>query len=1061
MRFPYVVLLSACALTLALPLLAQSPNGVINGLVADPSDRVVVAADVVVANDVTGLKYATKTNNEGIYVLPNLPPGSYRLQVSKVGFKTLIKPDIVLNVQDALSINFTLPIGAFHETITVEGGAPLVNTENATVSTVVDRQFAENLPMNGRSFQSLIELTPGVVLTTSNSSDGGQFSINGQRASSNYWMVDGVSANIGIGASPSPFSLPGNGLAGALGSFSAMGGTNSLVSVDAMQEFRIQTSTYAPEFGRTPGGQISIVTRSGTNRFHGTAFDYLRNDVFDASNWFNGYTNNPPLPKAKERQNDFGGTLGGPIFKDRTFFFFSYEGLRLRLPETELTTVPDAAARSFAIPAMQPYLNAFPMPNGPDNAVAGTAQFDASYSNPSGLDAYSIRLDHKLTDKVNVFGRYNYSPSSIAQRGQAPFYSLSTVSSTQIVTQTATLGTMWAFSSALANDFRFNYSRTSGKSSGSLDDFGGAVPPTSLSFPTPFTSGNSLLNIDIFSLQNGSLAAGPFGRNVQRQLNFIDSLSWQKGAHSLKFGADFRRLSPINEPNAYEQIAYMADVPNAENGNLIESVVGTNLPATLLFRNLGVYAQDTWRTTPRLTLTYGIRWDVDFVPRSLDGPSLPAVTGFNLNNFSSLALAPAGTAPYQTSYDALAPRVGVAYLLAQSRDWQTVLRGGFGVFYDLATSEVGNNIGTGTYPFGSTGFTPGGTFPLNPASAEPPPITPASLSSGILLALDPRLKQPYTLEWNAAVEQGLGSQQAVSVSYIGAAGKRLIQTAFIAAPTPSLEGADLVANVGTSSYNALQLQFQRRMSHGLQLLASYTWSHSIDTGSAGSTAVVSNSLIPSAISANRAASGFDIRNALSAGLTYDVPAPKAGPLLDALIRGWSTENVVLARSAPPVDISDVLLGEFDGGVIGDTRPDFVPGTPVYLYGSTYPGGKAFNPAAFTSPPIDPTTGLALRQGDVPRNFLRGFGAAQWDFAVHRTLSIHEPVKLQFRAEMFNVLNHPNFGQPSGAFGVSGFGLSNQMLAQSLSNNNLGGGGFSPLYQIGGPRSIQLALKLEF
>jgi len=229
-------------------------------------------------------------------------------------------------VQDALSLNFTLPIGAAYEVLTVEGGAALVNTESATVSTVVDRQFAENLPMNGRSFQTLIELTPGVVVTPSTTTENGQFSINGQRTASNYWMVDGVSANIGVGAAS---NTPGNGLGGTLGSFSALGGTNSLVSVDALQEFRIQTSTYAPEFGRTPGGQISIVTRSGTNQWHGTLFDYLRNDVFDASNWFNGYANDPPLPKAKERQNDFGGTLSGPILRDKTFFFFSYEGLRL------------------------------------------------------------------------------------------------------------------------------------------------------------------------------------------------------------------------------------------------------------------------------------------------------------------------------------------------------------------------------------------------------------------------------------------------------------------------------------------------------------------------------------------------------------------------------------------------------------------------------------------------------------------------------------------------------------------------------------------------------------
>ena len=211
MRFPRIACLLAAAAWLALPLAAQSPNGNINGLVVDPSTRVIQGADILIVNDVTGVKYSARTNDDGIYVLPNLPPGPYRLQVSKIGFKTLIKPDITLNVQDALSINFTLPVGALSETVTVEGGASLVNTESAAVSTVVDRQFAENLPMNGRSFQTLIELTPGVVPAASNMGDGGQFNVNGQRANANYWMVDGVSANIGLAAS----GAPGNGFSGS------------------------------------------------------------------------------------------------------------------------------------------------------------------------------------------------------------------------------------------------------------------------------------------------------------------------------------------------------------------------------------------------------------------------------------------------------------------------------------------------------------------------------------------------------------------------------------------------------------------------------------------------------------------------------------------------------------------------------------------------------------------------------------------------------------------------------------------------------------------------------
>src|ERR1700732_2288301 len=374
---------------------AQSPNGIINGLVSDPTGAVIPGAEIRAVNDATAVQYTGKTNGEGIYVVTNLPPGTYHLQVSKIGFKTLIKPDIILNVQDSLAINFTLPVGAASETVTVTGGAPLMNTESAAGSTVVDRQFAENLPMNGRSFQTQIELTPGVVVTPSNAFDNGQFSINGQRTSSNYWTVDGVSANIGVSA----ISTTGNGFAGAARSSSVLGGTDSLVSVDALQEFRIQTSTYAPEFGRTPGGQISIVTRSGTDQLHGTLFDYFRNDVLDANNWFNGAVT-PVLPKAEERQNDLGGTFSGPIVKNQTFFFFSYEGLRLRLPQTTLTTVPDLLARENAVPAMQPFLNAFPFdPKQPDLGN-GIAQFDASFSNSASLDAYSLRVDHKLNDKV-------------------------------------------------------------------------------------------------------------------------------------------------------------------------------------------------------------------------------------------------------------------------------------------------------------------------------------------------------------------------------------------------------------------------------------------------------------------------------------------------------------------------------------------------------------------------------------------------------------------------------------------------------------------------------------
>jgi hypothetical protein len=308
----------------------------------------------------------------------------------------------------------------------------------------------------------------------------------------------------------------------------------------------------------------------------------------------------------------------------------------------------------------------------------------------------------------------------------------------------------------------------------------------------------------------------------------------------------------------------------------------------------------------------------------------------------------------------------------------------------------------------------------------------------------------------------------------------LLQSAYILSPNPNFYAADLVSNAGNSDYEAMQTQFQRRLSHGLQALASYTLSHSIDDGSSGSRSFSSNEFVPAlGAKANRGPSDFDIRHSFSMGVTYNVPSPKANRLVSAILRGWSTQNLVIAFSAPPVDVSYSQIG--DGTLFGSgtaIRPDLVAGQPLYLYGSQClavlgppcAGGKGFNPAAFAPPPLDPTTGNPLRQGDLGRNALRGYGAVQWDFSVHRDFAVSDKITLQFRGELFNLLNHPNFGPPVGDLQDPQslnpqFGQSQSTLGQSLSGagsaGNGGNGNFNPLYQIGGPRSIQLALKLSF
>lgn len=1033
----------------------QVETAMMSGVIQDPKGAVVQDVEIIATRIETGTVSTTHTNGAGIYFFTGLTPGHYHLLVRKPGFKEAAVKDFELHVQDKLEQNFSLEIGSVSETVTVSANDIPINTTDATISTVVDRQFADKLPMNGRSFQTLIELAPGVVPTSTNGFDQGQFSVNGQRASANYWMVDGVSANVGASAS----AAAGNGLAGAVGGYSVQGGTNSIVSIDALQEFRIQTSSFAPEFGRTPGAQISIVTRSGENAFHGSAFDYLRNDILDANNWF---ADENQIPKPEERQNDFGGTLSGPIFRNRTFFFFSYEGLRLRLPQTVTTFVPDLASRQSAAPALQPFLNAFPLPNGPEQGD-GAAIETASFSNASTLNAYSLRLDHKWNSKLSFFGRYDYSPSNILQRGGgSPSNDLTTIKD---LTQTATLGSTWAISPHFLNDLRVNYSRAFAVSSSTLDTFGGAIPINPLPFPTPTPPG-AQFSLDISSLNDGVLVTGPVGMNTQRQINLVDTISAQFGSHAVKLGADWRRLYPSMSTANYREFAFFQDVPSLVAGNSIDVQTQTSISSKLLFQNVSFFAQDTWRATRRLSMTYGLRWDEDVTPKTLVGPPLPAFTNFNLQNLSQLALAPVGT-PIYPSPNNWAPRLGLAYSPWDKSNYSTVIRGGFGVFYDLATADAGNLFVPEFYPFAANNFFFGAQFPLTSSELAPPVIVPPGPNAFVEVnAFDPHTKLPYTFQWNGAVEQQLGPIGILSLTYVGSAGRRLLQQGLVFnALSPDLPFVELITNTGTSDYNALQAQFHRRLTRGLQVLASYTWSHSIDTASTASGLDFSSELTsPSSSSSTRGPSSFDIRNAFTSAFTYEVPEFNSlhGPAKFAT-KGWSLDNIVQVRSAPPVNVSDAALSgaAFGSGFVGDVRPNLT-GQPVYLYGRQFPGRKAFNPAAFADPAIMVVNGIPVAvQGDVPRNFLRGFDSVQWDFAVHRSFSLYESSQLEFRAEMFNVLNHPNFAAPPSMFGQDGFGVSNMTLNQGLGPSFAGSGGFSSLYQLGGPRSIQLALKLTF
>jgi len=509
-------------------------------------------------------------------------------------------PNVVLNVNDQSNLRIQLKVPTASATVNITDEASLI-TESPAVSTGVDCQFIENQPLNGRSFQTLVELSPGVVFTPSSLTVAGQFSVNGQRAGSNYFTVDGVSANFGSTASVTLYETAGGGVP----SYSVLGTTSSLASVDAVQEFSIQTSTYAPEFGRQPGAQVSLVTRSGTNDYHGSLFDYLRNDIFDANNFF---ANANGLDRQPLRQNDFGGTFsgplpflsfgeGGPAFnsgKDRTFFFFSYEGLRLRQPiVTEPLEVPSVAARNRATGVTRDLLNAFPLPNRPIPAGnPDVVPFITSFTNPGRLDATSLRVDHTINDRVSVFGRFNYAPSEDAQR--ARFCAASCVGNLTFKTQTFTVGSTQIFTSGITNDLRVNFSKSRANQTYFIDTFGGAiVPPQSSLYPS-FTNGsNGYAYIEVNGSGSNTLSDGLFSDNQQNQFNIVNSTSVSVGGHAIKFGVDFRRLKPVSNSGTYKRAFLPGSITALINNTPSDGeIIAPDVVLRPVYNNFSLFGQD-------------------------------------------------------------------------------------------------------------------------------------------------------------------------------------------------------------------------------------------------------------------------------------------------------------------------------------------------------------------------------------------------------------------------------------------------------------------------------------
>ena len=1041
-----VILPRSSLLVIGLLVLVCAPSArtqtELSGAVKDSSQAAFPNASITATNEETAIKRTTLSNLQGYYDLAFLTPGSYTINVEAEGFRTIIRPGVNLDVGQEGRLDFVLEPATLRQTIAVESGAPSVQPDSVGVNTTIGPQFVENLALNDRTFQPLIGLVPGVIMTNGD----GQFSTNGQRDDANYFTIDGVSANIGL----TNFRSLGQTAGGSVPGFNVLGGTNNLVSVDAMQEFTVHTSTYSAEFGRTPGGQVQVVTRSGTNQFHGSLFNYFRNDALDANDWF---ANLKGLRKPPLRQNDFGGVLGGPIFKNRTFFFLSYEGLHLTLPQFSVVNVPSRVARVVAPPAIQQLLNAFPPPNGPEDPASMLGQFSATYSNPASVDASSLRLDHVVNSRLSLFGRYSYARSENDVRVE----SLTHVIFDQVNTTSLTAGGTLAFTPTISNEFRVNYSTNRSCHVNAVDDFGGATPPSnSLLFPTPFASPRS--SRFIFSVDAGLLrfVVGRSNDHLQRQLNLVDSASILERSHAFKFGVDFRRLSPVFGPQDYGLQIRFLTVDQAVSGETPLVSILVFDPLVLAFSNLSLYALDKWKLDPQLTIDFGLRWELNPPPHGKNGQQLYTLSGFA--DPSTLRLAPAGTPLYRTTYGNFAPRIGLAYQMSRRPGRDTVLRGGFGIFYDLGDGVIGE--ATESFPHSRLKLIRGKPFPLDPAVAAPPsfPNLDPPYSAQSFLTFGPNHVQPRTYQWNLGLKQSLGATRTISVFYVGAAGRELLRRVLMLGSSPNfINGStvDLTTNGATSDYNAFQLQFQHRLSRGLQTLVSYTWSHSIDIASTDTDfQLPADKADPER---DRGASDFDVRHALQAAFTYEIPSPHLARLATSIMRDWSVDGILLARTATPVNVT--ITRQLGLNSVS-ARPDPVAGEAAYIQDPAVAGGRRINPAAFVVP-------AEARQGVLGRNRLRGFAFIQLDFGVRRRFNLTERANIQWKAEFFNIFNHPNFANPDGTLGLYSpplvvnplFGVSTRMSARAPVNGVMNG--LSSLYRTGGPRSIQLSIKLAF
>ncbi len=974
--------------------LSQTESASISGVILDAAGATASNARVEANSIDTGATRSTISSSSGVYSLTSLPVGRYSVSVQLPGFHTFTWSRVQLQVGQNLTLDARLELASTATTVDVTEAAAPLDEVSATVGGVVSGEQVRQLPINGRSWASLESQTPGAIDAGTDNQRSIRFA--GHGLDDNNYRFDGVDAT------------------GILNQ-AQKGNFRLQFSTEAVAEFRADAAVYTAENGGTQGGQVNVVSRSGSNQFHGSAFEYLRNDAFDARGPFDSAL--PPF-----RLNQFGGSVGGPLRKNKDFFFVTYEGLRQHVAQTLTGFVPSAVFRAQVTqtsPALTPVIAAYPA-GTVATSDPNVARYIGSGRQLTNEDFGMFRYDHKFSDTNSLSVRYNIDNGL----SDVPNGVLLDRTATTLITQNAAITLETVLSPRTVNEFKVGFNR-----------------------PNFQTHNESVLNDEILTSQFSPLYNDTGKIQVANSFDYLDTITSAHGKHTLKAGLEIRRVQLNATATSGNDYEFTYATTQAFLNNLLSqaSLVNT-LPTTGLRRTeyFG-FVQDEFHVTPTLTANIGLRYEYYAVSTEVAGRGIV---------FDPLSCpggyCPKGTSFYKPDYNNFAPRVSLAWTPAGLSN-KTVLRTGYGMFYgegqlgDL-TAPLDNLAGRALL---TAAAYPGLSYPVNSGLATTGFSFPSPRS------LDRNRVTPYTEEWTFSVQQALTNTTVLTVGYLGESGAHQFTRTYLntlnpvthLAPYPQFGLIDYKSTWSNNNFNALQVGLQRNLTGALQVTANYMWSHAINDGSTGG----GETDYPQNVNCRaceRGSSDFDIRNYLSSNLIYQLPFGHGRRFLNgsgfvsAVFGGWEWANIFTARSGLPVNITLSRPGSAipGGNTSSPQRPNLTPGVSITPANQSI--SDFINIDAFATPA--PGT-----FGNAGRNLARGPDAWQLNTALVKNVPLTERMHLVFRAEAFNVFNHPQFGVPSGNFS------SKPSFGQITSELNPTGIG------TGTPRELEFALRLEF